>query len=974
MGEASSESVELALRKPALSKTDDGSSASAGVRRGMGSLKEPSSYEKQLVALGRTVQSLREEKTVDGLIKIALEYFQAEFDYSLVWIGLYDRSEHRLIGKGGHLPKADAAVLKQKITLEPGDLLEQVVIQQRPIAVADLRQESRAGVWRSIAQKAGIQGTAIFPVRHQNQCLGVVILGAVLWGTSPHAEEKTRLSMVLGGLGEALFQIETEAQRRQAKRPDEPLLLLLSKLGSLPTLTKRLEAIVAETHRFVAPDRTNIYWYKREQRYFWRRTGNRVLTPGESADTKIAVQDINGFYQSLAADQLICIGEATSSFKADGTTRFMQQLQAQSIIAAPIRFQGELHGFLTVEGADPRIWLEEEKNYVRGIAQLIALAAPLEEMEETIQQVKQDHLLTVELSRALYSEEDWRNTLRSCAEQVCQRLKVERFLVLLHSGSPNEGREQFDICFQYQPKSRRPIPDPLMSLSPVDWQMLERSSEAIGIENLEDDLKLMSWRKSFLDLEVRSLLICNSAIGKPLEGLVLVAHESTRSWSHAERELLRVISQQIGLLLHQFQLQRQTDQLQKNVQTVQWGLTTMQQATDLEALEQATMEQVAQLLQVPLAALISWQPGRTMAKLSTAVVAKPGFRVATELPIPIYTDLLIQSALQNDGLLTLPIEDIPPETRQWLNGPEIEKLLVLTLRTAPDHEPSAIVLIGTESTARPWTESQLTALGTLMTQFGWCRRYLILTQTLLGQRQQLTCLNWYKVRRLEEVYRILNIALRRLNELSQSKDGTTGMRYQQTLRHLGNTLTSLTPVLKNERWQINQDYESIPLASLLKRSLERVNPIVKQRQLWSQVHNEASLSIEGDIAKIEFVLYEILSAACHRSPAGGRLDVWCRQVEDQWLELSITDHGAIEQRLLEELETGRLVDLLAPSTLDQPPGLHLYACQTLMQQLGGECKLYRLEDNRILSRLLIPIAICIPGTQINRSDGMSTFF
>jgi GAF domain-containing protein len=947
----------------------------------MGLPKEPSSHEKQLVVLGRTLQALREEKTVDGLVKIGLDYFQTEFDYALVWVGLYDRAEHRLIGKGGTLPdllKGDAGLLKQKVSLDPGDLLEQVVMQQRAIAIPDLREETRAGGWQTIAQKTGIQGTAIFPIRHQNQCLGVVMLGAMLWGTSPHVEEKARLGMVLGGLAEALFQIETEAQRRQTKRPDEPLLLLLSKLGSLPTLTKRLEAIVAETHRFLAADRpageaasqrTSVYWYEREHRYFWRRTGNRAIPPGE-AETKLLVQEMSGFYQALTADQLVCMGEANSSFKADTTGRLMQQLQAQSLIAAPILFQGELRGFLTVEGSDPRIWSEEDKSFVRAAAQLIALTAPLEEMEEAIQQVKQDQILTAEVSRALYSEEDWRNSLKRCAEQVCDRLKVERFLVLLHNGD----QQQFDICFQYQPKSRRPLAAPLMAVNAVDWQMLERSTEAIGIENLEDDLKLMTWRKSFLDLEVRSLLVCSSAIGKPIEGLVVVAHEASRSWSQADRELLRVVSQQIGLLLHQFQLQRQTDQLQKQLQVVQWGLTTMQQATELEALEQSAMQHVAQLLHAPLTALISWQPGRTTAHISTAVVAKPGFKVATELPIPIYTDLLIQSALQTDGLLPLTIEEVTPETRHWLNGTEIGQLLVMTLRTAPDHEPAAIVLIGNERTAPNYSSSQLASLGTLMTQFAWCRRYLILTQTLLHQRQQLAQLNWYKMRRLDEVYRILNIALRRLNELSHQKDATASMRYQQTLRHLGNTLTSLTPVLKYERWQLHHEHEAIPLASLLKRSLERVDVIIKQRQLWSQVHNEASLSIGGDIAKIEFVLYEMLSAACHRSPVGGRLDIWCRQIEERWLELSITDHGVIEQRLLEELATGRLTDLLAPSTLDQPPGLHLSVCQTLMQQLGGECRLYRLEDDRILSRLMIPVAVGISGTQINRSDGMSTFF
>ena len=400
----------------------------------MGLQKEPSNFERQLVALGRTLQALREEQSVDGLVKIALDYLQSEFNYALVWIGLYDRVEHRLSGKGGVLPgSGDAAFLKQRQNLNPGDLLEQVVIQQRPIGVPDLREEPRAAEWRKAAQKFNIQGTIIFPVRHKDQCLGVVMLGALLWGTSPHVEEKARLSMILGALADALYRIEVEEQRRQAKRPDEPLFSLLAKLRSLPTLKKRLEAIIEETHRFVTPDRTNIYWYERERRYFWRRMGNRATGLAEAhPDVGIPVQEVSGFYQALTADQLVCIGEARSSHKSDITGRLMNQIEARSLIAAPILFQGELRGFLTVEGSEARIWTEEEKNYVRSAAHLSALTAPLEEMEETIQQVKQDQALTAEVTHALYSEEDWRKTLKRCAEQICQRLQVERFLVLLY--------------------------------------------------------------------------------------------------------------------------------------------------------------------------------------------------------------------------------------------------------------------------------------------------------------------------------------------------------------------------------------------------------------------------------------------------------------------------------------------------------------------------------------------------------------
>lgn len=937
----------------------------------MGQQKEPTAYEKKLVSLGRTLQTLREEENVDVLIETTLNYLQVEFDYGLIWIGLYDRLDHRLFGKGGLTPTGDISFLKQRFSLSPGDLLEQVVIQQRPVGVPDLREETRAGEWRKAAQKFNIQGTMIFPIRYRDRCFGVTLLGTSLWGVSPQSDEKALLSTILGSLGAALYQIEVDWQRQQTKRPDETLLNLLSKLRSLPNLGQRLEAVVEETHKFIAPSRTNIYWFERERRYFWRRIGNQQkkgLSDADQAASGITVQEVSGFYQALAADQLVAIGEAHSSLKADVTSRLMQQIRARSLLAAPILFQNELIGFLAVEGNEARIWEEAEKVYVRGAAQLVALTAPLEEMEETIQQIKLDQSLTAEVSHAIYSDDDWKNTLKKCADTVCKRLRAERFLVLLH----DKDQKKFEICYQGQPSNRRPLVSPLNSLNDVDWQMLERSTEAVGVENLDEDLKLLAWRDGFLELGVRSLLVCSTSVGRPLEGIIVIAHEATRTWNRSERDLLRVVSQQIGLILHQWQLQRQAEQQQKLYQTIQWGLTTIQQTHQLDKLERAAMQHIAQVLQVPLAALVTWLPGRKSARVGATVSANKQFVLNPEIVVPVHSDALIHWALQTDGLLPLSIDDIPAATRQWLSGPGIGQVLVMALRTAPDHEPTGILVVA-DNLGRQWSERQLNALGTLVSQLAWSRRYLLLTETLTAQREELERLNWYKQRRLEEIYRTVGSGVKRLNELSHQKDALASMRYQQILRQLGGSLTAMTQLLKNEQWQLRNEYETIPLASLLKRSLERVDHLIKQRQLWSQVHNDNNLSIGGDIIKVELVIYELLTAACRRSPPNGRIDIWCRPLDQRWLEISITDSGVVEPRLVAELHTGRSVDLLAPSTLDQPPGLHLVVCQSLMQQLGGEFNLYKLEDSRILSRLVLPIATGVPVEKI-RTEGYTTGF
>ncbi|MER3587314.1 MAG: ATP-binding protein, partial [Mastigocladus sp. ERB_26_1] len=84
--------------------------------------------EQQIISLGRVLQSLREEDHVDALIATTISYLQEQFEYSLIWIALYDRLNHMLFGQGGVIPSGNTSYLQQRVVLNPGDLLEQVVI------------------------------------------------------------------------------------------------------------------------------------------------------------------------------------------------------------------------------------------------------------------------------------------------------------------------------------------------------------------------------------------------------------------------------------------------------------------------------------------------------------------------------------------------------------------------------------------------------------------------------------------------------------------------------------------------------------------------------------------------------------------------------------------------------------------------------------------------------------------------------
>ncbi|MEH2465974.1 sensor histidine kinase [Nostoc sp.] len=968
----------------------------------MGQPQKPIAAEQQILSLGRVLQSLREEEDVDVLIETTISYLKEQFDYRLIWIALYDRLNHILFGKGGITPDRDTSFLRQRVVLSPGDLLEQVVIEQHPLGIADLQTEIRAADWRKIAEKFHIQGTIILPIRHKDRCLGLLLLGSERWGYLLTGEAKARLMMVLGELGAVLYQNEMDLQHKQTKRTDEPLLELLENLRTLTNLNQKLEAAVQATHKFVSPSRTNVYWFEREGRYFWCRMSNQLVKIDRNSSNQqaagITVQELSDFYYALAVNQIVSIGDARSSLKSHFTAKLLQRLKVRSLLAAPIIWQKNLLGFLAVESNEPQIWTETDKNFVQGVAGLISLVAPAESMESTVKQIQEDAQLTSQVAQGIYSQHDLQETLHSCAKRVLARLTATRFLLLQHD--PEKNNYQF--IYQSQPYNRRALTFTLHPLKELDGQLLQRSTQAVEIENLDEDLRFFNWRPFLLENGVRSLLVCKCTHEHIPAALLVITHETHRSWTTLEKELLWAVSQQIGVILRQWQLHNRTTQQQKTSQAFEQCLHILTQSLNSKIevkkkhLERTALEQIASILGCPLAVLLSWSPGESWAKIILGVIDNSKFGIFSDASIPIQAEALIQWALATESYLILKVDDLPPETRKWLNAPDKGQILVMALRTNADYETTAVVLLADYQECR-WSEQNLSATVILISQLAWWRREKQITQLLESTTEELRQLNWYKHRRSEEIQRITAHSLRQIHDLGIPANELTQMRYQLLLRQLDHTTNSMSGMLKLEHWQLNISWETIPIASLMKRSLERIENFVKQQKLWIGVHGlgqqieeqspknsslakgvptsntQSSMAIAGDIIKIELVIHELLVTACNRSQIGGRIDIWCRRLDasktvdanyssastvaehQTSLELSITYNGAIEPELLTELHNNTSKDVLAASNLDQPPGLHLLICQNFMQKLGGQLNFYQLPDNRVVSRLLLPL-------------------
>ena len=895
-------------------------------------------------------------------METALTYLQSQVDYRVVWLLLYDRASHSIVGQGGRSPELGKQnFLRERLVLKSGSLLEQIVLQQRVLIIPNLCEEPKAGPLMQIAQAAGIQGGLLFPIHHHDIFYGLVLLGSERWGILARSEEKALLSILLGQLATSFHDLEQNQQQEGQKRPDKPLLEVIQALPLRTTLQERIDLVLETAHGFLEPTQMGLYWYEPEGRYFWGRAfSSKSRTSRKRAsdpkDDRLTVQTYPKFYQALTSNPLMTVGTAQSSLPADATQALLGQFQGRSLLATPLSSPGQLLGFLVAVSGDARIWTEDEKQFLLGSAQLLALVSPLDTIEQEIAVHRQSQGLIAEVSHAVRSDQDWNHMLTTVAPQILEYFQVERLVLMVY----DDEVENFAVAFQHQTGKRKGLPDYWPGLSDIDKRLLDTAHQGIALDSIQDDLRLLGWRDLLLTGEIQSLMVSRTTVALPLEGVLVLGHETPRTWSIAELNLLRALAQHLGQAMHQWVLQQDLDQQNRLYQTLQWGLTTMQQMTEVEALDQAVTQFLGQTLQAPLATLVTWKPRRPTGKLTAIACTNPAFQLQETLQIPV-TDVLIQQVLGYDGVLQLSIDQLTADTCQWLSAP-LDRLVAVALRTSPEDEPLGILIVA-DAAGSYWSAGSLSVVGALANQWAWSRRDLTLIQRLNNSQSRLRQLNWYKHYRFIELRRLMETAQGHLNQGLQASQTATpaatsaaiSQRYQQANSTLGQALSEVLQIIRHEQWQLQFYNRQVPLASFLKRALSRIDPLVKQRRLWVQIHtDETLLALAGDVIKLESVLYQVLVFACHRSPEQGRIDLWCRLLDQTTLDLSVTDGGSLEPYLLQELQEGRHGDALAPSTLDQPPGLLLAVCQSLLGDMGGQLEFYSLEDGRTMSRLVLP--------------------
>ncbi len=936
-------------------------------------------YEKRLATLQGCLHQLQREKDAASLSQVLLNYLQTGFKFDLIWLATYDEASSTLTELAGFSTAGKPStagkthVLQPKQSVLPGDLFDQVLLTGQNCEIPDLQQEPRAEEWQTIARRQNIQGTLILPIRYRQQALGVMVVGTSFWGGHPRPEELIELKLITDALGAALLTLSPAHSSAVAQNPavSESMLDGLGAIVAAQTFDACLTQVLLQTFQKLLPTRVCFYRIDPHQQLCQLHEvyageisrGQRGRSP---AKVTVQLQDIAAFYQAALQTQIVAIGDAQSVIQPpNAPTRLMSLTQTRSWLSASLMDRQHLVGFLAVEGMEPRLWSETDRQYVQLMAQFLSQSLV---RVSSAEQGKSAQGQAGALSLWQAVEQDiatWDKTLQRDLEQIMRQLNARWGSIITYVPEADLYETQAQVS-----QKKQHFPARLPALSEVDTKLLNRSDTPVVIQSLEDDLRLLNWRTALMDVGIRSCLLLKTDGEPGLRTYFILASELPRTWTQRDLDTLIPLVENLGHSLNRRQNWLQTVQQQSMLVALKQGLTQMQQSRQFADLCSGATTAIRRFLEVPCLIILHWDKNSAHAEV-VGYENQADFTLNANFAIEWKTDRFIQSILTQSpehpvemppiGFYHQSATELMALTQGWLTATGAVHGLTAPLTLNAADTPLGLVL-ALDRRSRRWSEDTLDGFQFLVREFtAHCQTRISMEQ--LTQRQQvLESLNWYKQRQLESISRLWADQTAHLPIFDTVPTGPPvglrGLKYtpQNPIVQLRKGFQSLDMVLKTEAWHLDDVPTAVPAATLLRRSLERIEPVVKDRQLWTQVHNlTTNVMLNAPAQKLELVLVELLLAACYRSKVGDRVDIWCRALQENWVELSITDQGRLNPYLVQALRNSDALNLSNNAMLQDPPGVHFKVCRTLVESWHGQFELTQLEDGRALSRLILPL-------------------
>jgi hypothetical protein len=926
-------------------------------------------YSKRLTDLHRCLNALHKQRSLQEAVNTVVLFLQESFGFDCIWIGQYHREQSLLTGLGGHLKNGDAKVLRRNWTVLPGEWFDQILLTGTLTETPNLQEEKRAGgEWQAIAQKYAIQGAMFLPIRYRHQSYGIVGVGSELWGTYPRPEELTELQLIVSTLGFVISTLTPESPiAPSTQKSPATEWFALEQILNTPSFEGRIEKALAIAFDAIKPTKASFYRIDPTQyscflqiSYAERQGKQGYIKPHTRLE--ISLNEIAPFFQALSRNPILGVADINSVTESQSApTRLMGLAKVQASLNVAVYQKQQILGFLALEEQVPRIWSDDHKQILKILGQLLSESAILQESPQERSEL--DRLLEV-LGNPICDSPQWFGTLQQTLNVLCLRSDAQ--WAAIYDYVPEQ--QQFIYVAKGQtPRKKTTLPDLLPGLSDLDAALLERSMKPIQINLAAQELKFLNWHPILLDLGSQGILVVKMKTKRGIDTVLLLATDHPPQWMAPDCDTLHDLAKTLDLAIQSHRDWQQTTSQHRILQEFVQGFNTLQRALDWTQRFAAAGETLQKLLRPEALCIVHWIPTQPITSVDYGT-STSSMEISRKIPIDWKNDPLLVQVHRNCASTSQPQELqffswteslIASQADPWIASSRFIEGFALPLR-CPMHEETFGIILVFSPQSRRWANFEQEGAALVATFLAELCRAEYVQVTLTHKREKLECLNWYKHRQLEALVQNWQAQTSHLQAWLPPKEANLSSsirsRKHQPIEVLSQSFQSIEKLLKTEVWQLSTEAEVLPLASLLRRSLLRIDPVVKERQLWTQVHQApANVVVQAPALQLELILAELLLASCYRTKIGSRVDVWCRLPAENWIEISITDTGRLNPQLTHDIQVQSYRSPLYRSATDTLPGLHFKVCQVLILQLGGQFEIGQLEDGRVFSRLVLPI-------------------
>lgn len=377
-------------------------------------------------------------------------------------------------------------------------------------------------------------------------------------------EEKNLLDAIADQIYIAINQAELYSNTKQHAEREIALRNISDTIRSSLDINKIKQSFVTEIGKTLNMDRTVFVQYDSKSKKFLPidKYSEYLLSSDVKSMVDLNIEEYE-FFNKAFIDGREIIAHDFSEFIKDNnlqeTTaeRYVEKYDIKSGVGIPIYYLDQVFGRIMLHHTKNTVkFSEDEINFIKTISGQAGMALYQAKLYENINaQAERENLLR-KITEAIRSSLDIDKTLHLICEEITKLFNVQRTAI----GAFHEIKsyDDFNLTKEYKISPEFKVFSDMQANSnvlPIWEDALIKNKEIIAINNIMESEYPNSFKEAYIGIGVKSLLGIAIKNNDDVWGtLVLSDYINYRNWSQEDKELLKDITVQIYIALHQAEL------------------------------------------------------------------------------------------------------------------------------------------------------------------------------------------------------------------------------------------------------------------------------------------------------------------------------------------------------------------------------------------------------------------------------------